>query len=217
MPYWGVLIKEMTELSNLVRGLFGKFQDSHQLLIIIARVYFFNREYKFLSIKSVEQKEDQSLGLRYLLELNLQRNRDSKAVVLSEYVFQHKNNISLCYPVGLQWNRTADIYIVVTSKNQGRWVQHFINNMARIYRETNDQHFHLVIFDYESEDINVGEALKKSLLPRYTLIKKPGEFIKTKAYNEAVSSVKNPNAIIFLVDLHLEIASPFLDSIRKVS
>ena len=44
MPYWGVLIKEMTELSNLARGLFGKFQDSHQLLIITARVSIFLTE-----------------------------------------------------------------------------------------------------------------------------------------------------------------------------
>ena len=181
------------------------------------RYLFFFRKYKFLSIKSVERKEDKKLGHRYLLELNLLRKADNRVQVLSEYIFRQKHNHSLCYPTGLQWNRTADIYFVVTSKNQGRWVQHLINNMARIYQETKDNHFHLVIFDYDSQDIDVEKSLQESLLPRYTLIRKPGEFIKTKAYNEAVSSVHDPNAIIFLVDLHLEIASNLLDNIRKVS
>ena len=138
-------------------------------------------------------------------------------MLLSEYVFQRKNDSRLCYPNGLQWNKTADIYFVVTAKNQGRWLHHFIKNMARIYKETNDQNFHLVICDYESKDIDVKDILQKSQIPRYTVISESGDFIKTKAYNEAVSSVKDPNAIIFLVDLHLEIASGFLDSIRKVS
>ena len=88
--------------------------------------------------------------------------------------------------------------------------------MGRIYQETNDQHFHLVIFDYNSDDIDIENSLKQGLLQRYTLIRKTGKFIKTKAYNEAVSLVKDPNAIVFLLDLHLEIASDFLDNIRKV-
>ena len=166
----------------------------------------------------MEQKEDKILGHRYLLELKLLRKSDNKIQLLSEYIFKPKHNQShLCYPSGLQWNRTAEIYFVVTSKNQGRWLQHLINNMGRIYQETNDHHFHLVIFDYNSEDIDVDKSLKQSLLPKYKLIKKSGEFVKTKAYNEAVNWVKNPNAIIFLVDLHLEIASNLLVNIRKVS
>ena len=164
----------------------------------------------------MERKEDKKLGYRYLLELNVLRKEDNRVLVVSEYVFQKKADSSLCYPMGLQWNRTADIYFVVTSKNQGRWVQHYINNMERIYRETNDQHFHLIIFDYESEDIDINDALAKSSLPSYTVLKKPGKFIKTEAYNEAVSSVKDPNGIIFLVDLHLEIGSGILEDIRKV-
>ena len=137
--------------------------------------------------------------------------------MLSEYVFHRKNDSSLCYPKGLQWNRTAQIYFVVTAKNQGRWLHHFIKNMERIYKETKDRNFHLIISDYENKDIDVEDVLRKSEIPKYTIVSETGDFIKTKAYNEAVSTVKDPNAIIFLVDLHLEIASGFLESIRKVS
>ena len=123
----------------------------------------------------------------------------------------------LCYPKGLQWNRTADIYFVVTVKNQGPWIQHLLRNMDRIYRKTNDEHFHLVIFDYNSTDINLEHALNKTLLSKISFVSKSGRFIKTHAYNEAVETVKDPNAVIFLLDLHYEISSNLIMDIRKVS
>ena len=176
-----------------------------------------DRKYRLLAIERVEEKQDLRKGTRYLLELNLRQETDNKTVHISEYVFQPINTTHLCYPAGLQWNNAADIYFVVTAKNQGVWVQHLIDNMERIYRETNDQHFHLVIFDYESPDIDLNVSLKRSGLKRYTVIKRPGIFIKTQAYNEAVSLVKDSNSIVFLLDLHLDISSNFLQSIRKVN
>ena len=75
--------------------------------------------------------------------------------------------------------------------------------MARIYRETKDEHIHLVISDYGGTDIDLTYSLRKSFFPRTTIVNKTGEFIKTHAYNDAVKTVKDPNAIIFLLDFRI--------------
>ena len=137
---------------------------------------------------------------------------------MSEYVFENKTTHELCFPTGYQWERNSDIYFIITAKNLGSWLQHLINNLNQIYEETKDEHIHLVIFDYNSPDINLEDAVGRSRLPRdrFTIIQRPGKFIKTIACNEAVASVRNSQGIIFLLDLYLDISSNFINSIRKV-
>ena len=96
-------------------------------------------------------------------------------------------------------------------------MQHLINNMARIYSETKDEHIHLVIFDYDSTDIDLEYSLNNSFFPRTNFVRRTGKFLKTHAYNAAVQTVRDPNAIVFLLDLHYEISSNLIFSIRKVS
>ena len=141
-----------------------------------------------------------------------------KVVILSEYVQQPNNSKSLCYPKGLQWNKTADVYFVVTAKNQGCWVQHFINSLEKIYKETKDEHMHGIVFDYKSNDFDLESETRRTSLPKVTIVQKDSKksFVKTTAYNDAVATIKNPNAIVFLMDLHLQLASSVVDEIRKV-
>ena len=168
----------------------------------------------------MEQKLDPKYqNKRFLIELELMDLHQHRVVILSEYVQQPKNSNSLCYPKGLQWNKTADVYFVVTAKNQGRWVQHFINNLEKIYEETKDEHVHGVVFNYDSNDFNLDSETKRTSLPKVTIVQRNStkSFVKTIAYNDAVATIKNPNAIVFLMDLHLELASSVVDEIRKVT
>ena len=85
------------------------------------------RKYKFNTIKRVEMKDDPKKGKRCLLELVIKDITDGTHYLLAEYVFvPHGKNASfLCSPNALQWNRTADVYLILTAKNLGRWVHHF--------------------------------------------------------------------------------------------
>ena len=86
-----------------------------------------------------------------------------------------------------------------------------------MYKKTKDDHFQVIIFDYDSVDIDMEDTLDRSCFKNVRLISKPrGAFVKTKAYNEAVASITDPNAVIFLVDLYLELGSHFINEIRKV-
>ena len=62
------------------------------------------------------------------------------------------------------------------------------------------------------------DTLERSCFKKIKLISKPGgAFVKTKAYNEAVASINDPNAVIFLVDFTSRTwKSPLINEIRKV-
>ncbi|XP_031568993.1 beta-1,4-N-acetylgalactosaminyltransferase 3-like [Actinia tenebrosa] len=49
----------------------------------------------------------------------------------------------------------------------------------------------------------------------FTFLKKGGRFFKTEAINEGAATVKDPNSIIFLMDLHITVPPCFFDIIRK--
>lgn len=180
----------------------------------LKRVY--PRQYQLKYIKQVERKQDPLRGYRYFLELVLEDVISNSTYILAEYMFQHLGrNIPLCYPRGFQWNRTADVYLIITAKNLGRWVQHFIKNVENIIQETKDDHLHVVVYDFDSRDINLTEVFEKSTIKNYHFLIKPGNYSRTISFTEAIESIQDPNAIAVTMDLHLDIRSPFINDVRK--
>ena len=176
------------------------------------------RKYKFRSIKHVEMKADPQKGKRYLLELVVQDLTDGKIYLLSEYVFlPNGKDASLCYPSGLQWDKKADVFLILTAKNLGRWVHHFIKNVEKIVQETKDDHLHVVIYDFGSPDIDIEQAFQRSTLKNYHFVIKPGRYSRTNSFSEAIKSINNSDAIVVTIDLHLDIGSQTINDIRKVS
>lgn len=51
-------------------------------------------------------------------------------------------------------------------KNQARWVQQFISDMAGLYGATRDANFNVILVDFDSEDMDVEKALRDARLPR---------------------------------------------------
>ena len=176
-----------------------------------------NRKYLLEDIQRVEKKVDPAKGSRYFLQLKVKDVTSGTSYILAEYVYQPRGkDTSLCYPTGMQWDRTADVYLILTSKNLGRWVHHFIKNVEQIVRETNDEHLHVVIFDFDSPDINLEKVLRTSSLKKYHFIKKAGNYSRTLSLTEAIKSIPDPSSIIVTVDLHLDIGSEFIAQVRKV-
>lgn len=52
-------------------------------------------------------------------------------------------------------------------KNQARWVAQFLADMATLHARTGDSRFSVILVDFESEDMDVEQALRVSRLPRY--------------------------------------------------
>ena len=176
------------------------------------------RRYSLHSVTRVVKKEDKRKGARYFIEAIITDLLSGKKYNLAEYVFQPKgNNLPMCYPQGMQWNKTADVYLILTAKNLGRWVHHFIKNMEKIAQETNDEHLHVIIYDFDSGDIDIKDAFQRTILKNYHYITKPGNYSRARSFKEAIESVKNPDSIVVTIDMHLDIGSQFINEIRKVS
>lgn len=118
----------------------------------------------------------------------------------------------------MEWQRNATVYFVLPVKNQGKWVHHFVSQLANMSLETGDLNFHVIIIDFESQDIDINEVFSVwPLRERYTLIKMIGPFYKTLALQKGVQAVPNDHDIVFLFDLHIDVPIGILDSVRKVS
>lgn len=59
-------------------------------------------------------------------------------------------------------------------KNQARWVQQFITDMENLHRQTKDDNFSIIIVDFESEDMDVEQALRESSVPRCVCVIQSG-------------------------------------------
>ena len=178
---------------------------------------FLLRKFVLNEIRNVERKTDKEKGERYLIELELVDLKNNRSVMLSEYVFMPSGTKKLCFPKNFQWNRTVDVYLIVTAKNLGRWVHHFIKNVEKILKETNDSNLHVIIYEYNSSDINLEKVLRESSLTKYMFLRETGEYSRTQSFTEAINLVSDPHSIIVMLDLHLDVETPFINNIRKVS
>ena len=163
------------------------------------------------------QKSDPPHGDRFFVDVEVGLVDTNQSYRLSEHVYQTTTNSSLCLPEGINWNSNATVYFILPVKNQGKWVHHFINQVSERSLLTGDTNFHVMVVDFDSQDIDLGKTFNTSLLrSRHTVIKKIGKFYKTLALNEAADRVPSPHDILFLFDLHIDVPADILDSVRKV-
>uniref|UniRef100_A0A8C9WJG4 Beta-1,4-N-acetylgalactosaminyltransferase n=1 Tax=Scleropages formosus TaxID=113540 RepID=A0A8C9WJG4_SCLFO len=186
--------------------------------------------YTLLRIINVEKRRDSARGNRYLIELELME-RGKRVVRLSEYIYllQHPGQMEdslengstpyakplLCQPTTLKWRHSVMVHFVVPVKNQARWVQQFISDMELLHLETKDDNFSIIIVDFQSDDMDVEQALKDSTVPRYEYLRREGNFERSAGLQIGVDSIKDSHSIVFLCDLHIHFPLNILESIRK--
>ena len=191
---------------------------------------FFLRRYQLKEILNVERKPDWDRsnsvfykgtlkhGDRFFLEMLLWDSTNNKEVILSEYVYQHRKNKTLCYPDGMQWSKTAPLYFLISARKQAAWVWHLIKNVEKIYQTTADENIHVILYDYNSTNIDIERAFQMSSFKNYKILKNPdSKYSRTGSLNSAAKAVTDPSAIVFTLDLHLQIPPTFANNVRKVS
>ncbi|XP_067249226.1 beta-1,4-N-acetylgalactosaminyltransferase 3 [Chanodichthys erythropterus] len=176
------------------------------------------RGYSLLHVVNVVRREDEDLGSRYLVELELMGPQGQK-VLVSRYVYAKAEDSSkqvfLCSPKAFNWNPSATVHVIVAVKDQARWIMQFIREMEKVYRATGDKNFNVIIVDYNSSDIDIEKRLKKAKLPSYKFKKMEGNFQRTGGLQAGIDLVEDENSILFLCDLHLYYPVNIINSIRK--
>ncbi|XP_043943216.1 beta-1,4-N-acetylgalactosaminyltransferase 3 [Protopterus annectens] len=220
----GNLLLREDEVLNLVDAFMNNLNDGS------------NGIYKLQQIVNVEKRADWLRGARYLLELELLEN--DKEVRLSRFVYalnkkrfrrkkaqdklkkKERQLLSekeplLCWPSGLQWRRDVVVHIIVPVKNQARWVLQFISDMEDLYSATGDSNFNVIISDYNSTDMDIELALKRSFIPRYQYIRLAGNFERSAGLQAGIDLIMDDHSIIFLCDLHMYFPVNILENVRK--
>eukprot|EP00055_Hartaetosiga_balthica_P012217 m.58662 g.58662 ORF g.58662 m.58662 type:complete len:782 (+) comp7875_c1_seq1:882-3227(+) len=168
-------------------------------------------ELKLLKIVHMEAKRDGSMR-RVLVELDV--DDGGKKMRISRYVIVKDDN-SLCDAANFQWRKKAMVHIIIPVQNQGAWVKHLVENLERLYEETKDDNFNLILTDFGSTDIDTQALLENSKLKRFQVFNLDGPFSRSIGIQKGLDSVKNPDDIIFTCDLHLEIPPILVEDIRK--
>ncbi|XP_044174681.1 N-acetyl-beta-glucosaminyl-glycoprotein 4-beta-N-acetylgalactosaminyltransferase 1-like [Acropora millepora] len=183
---------------------------------IMSSIERLNSEYYLKRIHQVKLKPGLLYGDRYLVDLELGIKHKKGSYRFSEHVYQKKGSSRLCFPKGLTWNKAATVYFVVPVKDQGEWVYHFINEITAASLLTKDENFHVIVVDFESQDISISQAFDTDLLRnRHTIINMTGKFYKTLALNKAVEHIPSEHDLLFLFDLHIDVPADIMDSVRK--
>ncbi|XP_051547231.1 beta-1,4-N-acetylgalactosaminyltransferase 3-like [Myxocyprinus asiaticus] len=180
------------------------------------------RGFSLLRVLNVVRRVDNTVGSRYLVELELVGPQGQK-VLVSRYVYapqmetaqDAKTEPILCSPKDFSWNPSATVHVIVAVKNQARWIIQFIREMEKIYRVTGDKNFNVIIIDYNSSDMDIEGRLKKAKLPSYQYRKMEGQFQRSGGLQAGIDLVKDEHSILFLCDLHLYYPVNIINHIRK--
>ncbi|XP_069384787.1 beta-1,4-N-acetylgalactosaminyltransferase 3-like [Paralichthys olivaceus] len=200
----GSLLINSSDVLPVVNAFIDKLNNKH------------NGQFTLVRVVNVVKRVDIVKGSRYLLELLL-KDINGRLLRLSQYVYAliPQPELVLCNPVGFSWNPLATVHIIVPVKNQARWVYQLILEMEKVFKETGDTNFNLIITDYESTDMDVEKALKSSSLHRYQYLKLSGNFQRSAGLQAGVDLIEDKHSIVFLCDLHLQFPTSMIDSIRK--
>ena len=176
-----------------------------------------SRNYVLKRIHKVTQKSDPVYGNRFSVDVEVGLQHSKKSYRLSEHVYARVGSDKLCFPEGINCNSKATVYFILPVKDQGRWVYHFINELTVASLLTADTNFHVIVADFESQDIDMEKAFNTSLFrSRHTIVSLTGKFYKTLALNEAVARVPSEHDTLFLYDLLINVPVDVMGSVRKV-
>ncbi|XP_072017478.1 uncharacterized protein [Amphiura filiformis] len=161
-------------------------------------------------------------GRLFLIEMATTVHRRPSAVDTStyhtEYAIDSGQGDGICHPMDYAIHSDSKVYVIVTVKNLEEWVGRLIKEFEQIQEQPGDcGDFELILTDFNNTDIALVHMVNASVIsPKIKILVNMGDtYNKGAAVKSAVDLIQNPNDIVFLCDVHLEIPSIFLSDVRK--
>ena len=132
----------------------------------------YSRKYVLKSIIRVEEVMQRNTNIRrYFVDIEVADRKTNKTARIAEHILENPVDNTFCSPERNSWNPDAMIYVLLTVKNQGIWVRHFIDTIENIQEQTKDYNIHPIIVDFGSKDFPVNDTetyLQHSKLKQYS-------------------------------------------------
>ena len=129
----------------------------------------YSRKYSLESVIRLEEVQElHSQNHQYYIEIEVVDRLSSKKGRIAEHVVENSVDGKFCYPADNTWNPDVTVYVIITVKNQGIWLRHFVDNVIDIQEQTNDHNIHPIIVDFCSRDIDTESYLQHTSLKHYT-------------------------------------------------
>ena len=131
------------------------------------------REYSLTSIIKVEEfaaKFNASMT-QFFLDIEVINTKTGQVARIAEHVWENLGDKTLCKPGESSWDPDVMVYVIVTVKNQGFWLRHFIDTLVYIQEQTDDSNIHPIIVDFGSQDVGFNDTeiyLERCPLKHYT-------------------------------------------------
>ncbi len=189
--------------------------------------FHFARKYtvvRLLNLDRVPTGEENNSVL-YFLEVELGCDALEYTERVAEYVYLQrdqqeksapKKTAQLCYPKGLGWRKEVPVHLIIAVDHEGQRMHRFIEKIERIFMDSLEVDFHLVIVHSGKSGLDIERILQGTSLQKYKIKELDGAFSRTRAINSGVNLVQDPQGIVVTSDVHMDLPASIFEDCRKV-
>lgn len=127
-----------------------------------------------------------------------------------------KKAAQLCYPKGLSWKKEVPVHLILAVDHEGQRLHRFIEKIERIFEDSLEVDFHLVIVHSGKTGLDIERILQGTSLQKYKIKELGGDFSWTRAINSGVSLAQDPQGIVVTSDVHMDLPASIFEECRKV-
>eukprot|EP00794_Sanderia_malayensis_P014092 gene14092-15564_t len=179
----------------------------------------FDSDFEIEKIKRIEKYKDKSnRRSRIFFESEIRHAVRKKTLTIASYFFENGRYLELCYAYKYKWNPKALINIIITVHKQRQWLRYILSLIKKISLETNDEQLNVIVAEFAADETQpLNQVFIETQLPRYQYItlQQQQHFVKLKGIQAGLDLVQDPQSIVLLMDLHIQIPNNFFELIRK--
>ncbi|KAL9965425.1 hypothetical protein ACROYT_G029224 [Oculina patagonica] len=221
-------IKEVTMVASETDKDWRKNTEAKEVvdLFMAGLEKIFPKKYTVARLLNLERvpTEEENNSVLYFLGVELGCDALDYTERVAEYVYlqrdQQEQSVTkkaaqLCYPKGLGWRKEVPVHLIIAVDHEGQRLHRFIEKIERIFEDSLEVDFHLVIVHSGKTGLDIERILQGTSLQKYKIKQLDEKFSWTRAVNSGVKLVQDPQSIILTSDVHMDLPASIFEDCRK--